>query len=181
MSMILLLSLLGQFLVIQINEMDSTRVTLNVPKELAMVALEYALDNSDEKFRIGGKEFHTDSLLELLDNSKPSNEAILKIEGGGKMVNLWIRETEEIVKPQTRPRKLVVELEEDENSVFLELPLWMAERLPSFIAVTGEDMYNVNQTKELISNIISNIKEIEGSFTLMEFDEDDRKLKIFIE
>jgi hypothetical protein len=149
--MILLLSLLGQFLVVEIYEMDSNRVILNVPKELAVVALEYALENSDEKFRIGDKEFSIDSLLD------------------------------EIVKPQAKPRKLVIELEEDKNSVFIKLPLWMAERLPSFIVVTGEDKYNVNRTKELIRNIISNIKETEGSFTLMEFDEVDRKLKIFIE
>jgi hypothetical protein len=179
--MILLLSLLGQFLVVQINEMDFGRITLNVPKELAMVALEYALENSNEKFRIGSKEFSIDSLLELLDNSKPSDEAILKIEGSEKIVKLWIKESDDIVKPQARPRKLVMELEEDENSVFLKLPLWMAERLPSFITVTGEDKYNVSQTKKLISSIISNIKETEGSFTLMEFDESDRKLKIFLE
>jgi len=179
--MILILSLLGQFLVIQINEMDSDRIILNVPKELAMVAMEYTLENNYEKFKIGGEEFSIDSLLELLDNSKPSDEAILKIEGSEKIVKLWIKETEEIVKPEVRPRKLAIELEEGENSVFLKLPLWMAERLPSFIAVTGEDKYNVNRTKELIGSIVSNIKETEGSFTLIEFDEGDRKLKIFIE
>ncbi len=149
--MILLLPLIGQFLVVGIYEMDSDRVILNVPKELAVFVLEYVLENSDEKFRIGDKEFSIDSLLD------------------------------EIVKPQARPRKLVVELEEDENLVFIKLPLWMAERLHSFIVVTGEDKYNVNRTKELIRNIISNIKETEGCFTLMEFDKVNRKLKIFIE
>lgn len=181
MCILLLLSLVGQFLTIEVTGEGRDKVTINVPKELAEVGLEYARESSECSFRINDMEIPPDSLLKLLQDAGTSDEPILEIEEDGEVVTFWVNEGEKIVKSSKKPSKLLIDIEGEDNSLCLRLPLWLARTLPSFIVARGENAEEVKKAKELVREVVSMVEELEGGFTLIEINDEKNRVRIAFE
>ena len=57
----------------------------------------------------------------------------------------------------------------------------LAKILPFLIPEVGEDAEEIKETKKFIRKAIKQIQKVEGSFTLVEVDEENEKVKISVE
>ncbi len=181
MYLLLLLPLVVPFLTIDVTDKDKEKVIVNVPMELAEVALEYAKEHDDEGLKINDEEIDPDSLLEILKQAEISNEPILEVEKNGEIIRFWIRDGKDIVKKTGRPKRLIIDVKNEDDNVYLRVPLWLVRILPSIIIATGEDADDIREAKKLIRETLKYIRKLDGGFNLVEVQEDDEKVRIAFE
>jgi hypothetical protein len=177
--LLLLLSIASQFLVITVESPDGEKVTVNAPKKCVESALLYAKEREEGAFMIDDEEISADSVLMLLDQAEVSDEPILEVEQDGEFVRFWVREAEDLVDKTGRPQKLIINVEEkDESPIRIRLPLWVVRIVPSFIIAVGEDAEDIRMARRLIKDVISEVRKMDGGFTLVEVVNKDERVKI---
>ncbi len=176
---LLLFSLVPQFLVITVDSPDGEKVTINAPKKFVESAIEYAKEREEGCFKINDEEISPDSILVLLNQAEVSDEPILEVEKDGEIIKFWIKEASDVVDKTGRPRKLIIEVyEKDESPVRIRLPLWFVRIIPTFIVASGEDADEIRMAKRLIKDAISEVRKMDGGFTLVEVIDKDERVKI---
>jgi len=69
---------------------------------------------------------------------------------------------------------------EDEN-INIRLPLTLVKILPYLIPEIGEDAEDTKQAKIFLRKALKHIQKVEGSFTLVEVNDKNEKVKIAVE
>ncbi|MEA1913527.1 MAG: hypothetical protein U9N06_06840 [candidate division WOR-3 bacterium] len=181
MFLLLLFSLVGPFLTIDISGRENEKVTLNVPKDLVEVALEYAREKESGNFEVNDKEISPDSLLEALKKATISNKPILEVRNNQDTVIFWIRDEKSIIKNSKKPERLTLDIKDENGSIKIRLPFWLAKMIPSLVIAKGEDEEEVNNAKKLITKVLNKVEELEGGFTLLEVQDENETVKISFE
>ncbi|MCK4321293.1 hypothetical protein KAX08_02105 [candidate division WOR-3 bacterium] len=176
---LLLLSITTQFLVITVDSPDGEKVTINAPKKFVESAILYAKEREEGCFKINDEEISPDSILVLLNQAEVNDEPILEVEKDGEIIKFWIRKAEDILDKTGRPRRLIIEVyEKDESPVRIRLPLWVVRIIPAFVIAIGENADEIRMAKRLIKDAISEVRKMDGGFTLVEVIGKDERVKI---
>ncbi len=186
MNLFILLNLAIPFLVLEVKEDDGETVKINVPKTLIEESIEFAKNcdgDWDIDYGTDDKKIPPDSIIKILKEAQIDDEPIIEITDGGDVVRFWVKDSKDIVKKKGTPKRLIINVqsEKEEENVNIRLPLTLAKILPFLIPEVGEDAEEIKETKTFIRKAIKQIQEVEGSFTLVEVDEKDEKVKISIE
>jgi len=182
MNLFILLNLAIPFLTLEVTEKDGGRVRINVPKTLVEESIKFA-ECCDEAWKKGAEKIPRDSLLKILEEAEIDDEPVMEITEGEDVVRFWIRDSKDIVKKTGTPKRLIINVQSDkeEDNVNIRLPLTLVRILPFIIPEIGEDAEDVKEIKLFIRKAIKQIQKVEGSFTLIEVDDKDEKVKISIE
>lgn len=182
MYILLLLSIVSQFLTIEVREEGVRKVIINVPRELVEEALEYAKESSDSRITINDEEIPADSIFKLLKEAEKTGEPVLEIEDeDGEIIKFYLRDKSEIIRTHKKPRRLVIDIKGTDHNVLLRFPLWFVKCLPSFVMARGENAKEIRRAKRLIRKTIDEIKELEGGFNLIEIEDEGEKVRIAFE
>lgn len=186
MNLFILLNLAIPFLVLEVREPDGEKVRINVPKTLIEESIAFAKScdkDWDIDCEIDDKRIPPDSIIKILKEAQIDDEPIIEITEGDEVVRFWVKDSKDIVKKTGTPKRLIINVqsEKEEENVNIRLPLTLAKILPFLMPEIGEDAEEIKETKKFIRKAIKQIQEVEGSFTLVEVDEKDEKVKISIE
>ena len=182
MNLLILLNLAIPFLTLEVTESSGETVRINVPKTLVEESLEFA-ELCDEEWKKGSEKIPRDSILKILKESEISNEPIMEIEDGDETIRFWIKDSKEIIKKAGAPKKLLINVQSDneEDNVNLRLPLTFVKILPFLIPEIGEDAEDTKEAKIFLRKALKHIQKVEGSFTLVEVNDKHEKVKISVE
>jgi hypothetical protein len=186
MNLFILLNLAMPFLVLEVTEKDGEKVRVNVPKTLIEESIEFA-KSCDEDWslncEIDDKKIPPDSILKILREAEVDDEPIIEITEGDEVVRFWIKDSKDIVQKTGTPKRLHINVqsENEEENVNIRLPLTLVKILPFLLPEVGEDAEDIEETKIFIRKAIKQIQKVEGSFTLVEVDDEHEKVKISIE
>lgn len=182
MNLFILLNLAIPFLTLEVTEKNGGKVRINVPKTLVEESIKFA-ECCDEAWEKGAEKIPRDSLLKILEEAGIDDEPIMEITEGEEIIRFWIRDSKDIVKNTGTPKRLIINVQSDneEDNVNLRIPLTFVKILPFLIPEIGEDAEDAKEAKIFIRKAIKQIQKVEGSFTLVEVDDKDEKVKISIE
>lgn len=186
MSIFILLNIAIPFLVLEIKGQDGEKVNINVPKTLIEESIEFAKScdgDWDMDCEIDDKKIPPDSIIKILKEAGIDDEPIIEITDGDEVVRFWVKDSKDIVNKTGTPKRLIVNIqsEDEEANLNIRLPLTLAKILPFLIPEVGEDAEEIKETKKFIRKAIKQIQEVEGSFTLVEVEDKNEKVKIAIE
>jgi hypothetical protein len=182
MSLLILLNLAIPFLTLEVTENSEEVVKINVPKTLVVESFEFA-ELCDEEWKKDSEKIQSDSILKILEEAEISDEPIIEIEDGDETVRFWIKDSKDIIKKTGAPKRLLVNVQsdnEDEN-INIRLPLTLVKILPYLIPEIGEDAEDTKQAKIFLRKALKHIQKVEGSFTLVEVNDKNEKVKIAVE
>ncbi len=182
MNLFILLNLAIPFITVEVTESSGGKIKINVPKTFVEESLTLG-EFCDEAWEKDGKKIPRDSILKILQEAEISDEPIMEFTEGKEVVRLWIKDSKDIIKKTGNPKKLIINIQSDkeEDNVNLKLPLTFVKVLPFFIPEMGEDAEDARITKTLLRNAIKHIQKVEGSFTLVEVENESEKVKISVE
>ncbi|MBN1695494.1 hypothetical protein JW879_08860 [candidate division WOR-3 bacterium] len=184
MNLFILLNLAIPFLTLEVTEKDGEKVRVNVPKTLIEESVEFAKScDEDWDIDIDGKKIPPDSILKILQEAGIGDEPVIEITEGEDIVRFWVRDSKDIVNKTGTPKRLHINVqsENEEENVNIRLPLTLVKILPFLLPEVGEDAEHIEETKIFIRKAIKQIQKVEGSFTLVEVDDEHEKVKISIE
>lgn len=182
MNLLILLNLAIPFLILEVDGNEGEKVRVNVPKTLVGESLLFA-EVCDDSWKKDIEKIPRDSILKILQEAEVGNEPILEIEDGSEIIRFWIKDSKDIIQKGGPPKTLIVNVRSDneEENVNLRLPLTVVKLLPFFIPEIGEDAGEVKQTKIFLRKALEHLREVEGSFTFVEIEDKNEKVKISIE
>lgn len=186
MNLFILLNLAIPFLVLEVKEQDGEKVRVNVPKALIEESIEFAKScdgDWDIDCEMDDKKIPPDSIIKILQEAEIDDEPIIEITEGEEVVRFWVKDSKDIVKKTGTPKRLHISIQSanEEDNVNIRLPLTLVKILPFILPEIGEDAEDTKETKKFLKKAIKEIQKVEGSFTLVEVDEKDEKVKISIE
>jgi hypothetical protein len=186
MNLFILLNVAIPFLVLEVTEKDGEKVRVNVPKALIEESIEFAKScdgDWDIDCEMDDKKIPPDSIIKILQEAQIDDEPIIEITEGDEVVRFWVKDSKDIVKKTGTPKRLIINIQSDdeEENVNIRLPLTLVKILPFILPEIGEDAEDIKETKKFLKKAIKEIQKVEGSFTLVEVDEKDEKVKISIE
>jgi hypothetical protein len=186
MNLLILLNLAIPFLVLEVTEQNGEKVRINVPKTLIEESIEFAKKYDgdwDTDCEIDGKKIPPDSIIKILQEAEIDDEPIIEITEGEDVVRFWVKDSKDIVNKTGTPKILIVNIQSDneEENVNIRLPLTLVKILPFILPEVGEDAEDIKETKIFVRKAIKQIQEVEGSFTMVEVDDEHEKVKISIE
>jgi len=182
MNLFILLNLAMPFLVLEVTEKDGDRI--NVPKTLIEESIEFAKScDEDWDIDIDDKKILPDSILKILQEAEIGNEPVIEITEGEEVVRFWVKDSKDIVSKTGTPKSLHINVqsENEKENVNIRLPLTLVKILPFLLPEVGENAEDIEETKIFIRKAIKQIQKVEGSFTLVEVDDEHEKVKISIE
>ncbi len=182
MNLLILLNLAIPFLTVEVIEKEGRKVRVNVPKTLVEESIEFA-EFCDSAWEKNSKKIPRDSILKVLQEAQIGDEPVMEITGEEEVVRCWVKDSKDIVKATGIPKKLLIKVESDneEDNVNIKLPLTLVNILPFLIPEIGEDAKDAKKAKIFIRKAIKEIQKIEGSFTLVEVESKEEKVKISVE
>jgi hypothetical protein len=182
MNLFILLNLAMPFLVLEVTESNGDKVRVNVPKTLVEESIEFA-KSCDEDWEINDEKIPPDSILKILKEAGIDNEPIIEITEGEEIVRFWVRDSKDIINKTGTPKRIHINVqsENEKENVNIRLPLTLVKILPYILPEVGEDAEHIKETKIFIRKAIKQIQKVEGSFTLVEVDDEHEKVKISIE
>lgn len=178
---LLILSALSSFLVIDIKSSGGETVSVRVPKDLAESALEFAKIEEEGAVKINDREIPADSVLKIIKGMEVSDEPFMEIIEEKDTIKFWIRAEKDVIEGSKKPERLKIDIEEEDDTVHIRLPIWVAKMLPSFIVATGEDAEEIKRSKELLKKSMQRIEEMKGGFTMVEIKDGNETVKISFE
>lgn len=186
MNLLILLNLAIPFLTLEVTEKNGEKVRINVPKTLVEESIEFAKScdkDWDIDCEIDEGKIPPDSIIKILKEAQIDDEPIIEIVDGEDVVRFWVKDSKDIIKKAGTPKRLIINVQSDkeEENVNLRLPLTLAKILPFLIPEVGKDAEEIKKTKTFIRKVMKQIQEVEGSFTLVEVEEENEKVKISIE
>lgn len=186
MNLFILLNLAMPFLVLEVTESNGDKVRVNVPKTLVEESIEFAKSCDGEwdlECEIDEGKIPPDSIIKILQEAEVSDEPIIEIVDGEDVVRFWVKDSKDIIGKAGTPKRLIINVQsenEDEN-VNLRLPLTFVRILPFLIPEIGEDAEDTREAKIFLRKALKHIRKVEGSFTLVEVQDKNEKVKISIE
>jgi len=182
MNLFILLNLAIPFLALEVTEKNGEKITINVPKTLIEESIEFA-KTCDEDWEINDEKIPPDSILKILQEAEIGDEPIIEITDGEEVIRFWIKDSKDIIKKAGTPKRLIVNVQSDneEDNVNIRLPLTFVRILPFLIPEIGEDAEDAREAKIFLRKALKHIQKVEGSFTLVEVEDKNEKVKISIE
>jgi len=182
MNLFILLNLAMPFLTLEISNSNGETVKINVPKTLVEESLEFA-EFCDEAWEKDSHKIPRDSILKVLKEAQIDDEPIMEITEGDEIIRFWIKDSKDVIKKPGTPKRLIINVQSDkeEDNVNLRMPLTFVKILPFLIPEIGEDAEDTRMVKIFLRKAIKQIQKVEGSFTLVEVDDEHEKVKISIE
>jgi hypothetical protein len=182
MNLLILLNLAIPFLTLEVTGGNGETVKINVPKALLEESLEFA-ELYDEEWKKDSEKIPPDSILKILKESEISSEPIMEIGDGDETIRFWIKDSRDIIKKAGAPKRLLVNVQSDDedDNVNLKIPLTFVKILPFLIPEIGEDAEDARKVKMFLRKALKHIQKVEGSFTLVEVNEENEKVKISVE
>lgn len=186
MNLFILLNLAIPFLVLEVEEQNGEKVRINVPKTLIEESIEFAKNcegDWDIDCEMDDRKFPPDSIVKILQEAEIDDEPIIEITEEKEVIRFWVKDSKDIVKKGGRPKKLIVNVQSDneEDNVNLRLPLTLVKILPFLVPEIGEDAEETREAKIFLRKAIKHIQKVEGSFTLVEVNDEHEKVKISVE
>ncbi len=186
MNLFILLNLAIPFLTLEVTESNGEKVRINVPKTLVEESIEFAKScdgDWDIECEIDEGKIPPDSIIKILKEAEIDNEPIIEITEGEDIVRFWIKDSKDIIKKAGTPKRLIINVQSDneEENVNLRLPLTFVRILPFLIPEVGEDAEDAREAKIFLRKALKHIREVEGSFTLVEVEDKNERVKISIE
>ena len=169
------------FLTIEITK-GTEKMTANIPKTLIEETVDFAR-SCGKNWEMNEKYIPSDSIVKILKDAEISKKPVMKIKNEGESVCFWIKDSRDIVKKTGIPKRLIINIQSDreENNMNLCLPLTMVKILPFLIPGIEEDAPTAKETRLFLRKALKEIQKVGGSFTIVETDEKDEDLKIYVE
>jgi hypothetical protein len=182
MNLFILLNLAMPFLTLEVTSNENKKVRINVPKTLLEESLEFA-ELCDESWKKNGEKIPRDSLLEILKEAQIGDEPVMEIIEGKEVIRFWVRDSKDIIEKAGAPKKLLINVKSDkeEDNVNIRVPLTFIKILPYLIPEIGEEAADARETKIFLKKALKHIQKVEGSFTLVEVEDNHEKVKISVE
>jgi hypothetical protein len=186
MNLFILLNLAIPFLSLEVTEKNGEKVQINVPRALIEETIEFAKNcdgDWDIDIEMDEGKIQTDSIIKILQEAEIDDEPVIEITEGEDVVRFWVKDSKDIIMKAGTPKRLIINVQsenEDEN-VNLRLPLTFVRILPFLIPEIGEDAEDARVAKIFLRKALKHIRKVEGSFTLVEVEDKNEKVKISVE